>query len=447
MPEKSISYTKVYKRYDDLCIDLFLYLLMFFKKNTLLFFLSFYVFNGISQNPKAIDTLEIHNQIKSFGINEKTFDFKNHFFSDIVYKNDSTLYYNPNSTLDLFKINLSDIPRVFKISEEINSGGYYNRHLFLFNDILYSYGGKGLLNTFSGLIYFDYPSKKWIKKEIKNYPFDAKKVLNSWVIGNKIMVLLNHFSEFETSEIDTQMQLSFGEIDLDKFKYTQTNSFKKTSPELLLKQYKLGFFRGNYIYDSDLYSLHGYIEEYGDFKYRVLDKVLGSFRSTTKLDKLKSVDGFSYVYIKESRVYYRDHNGNIESFDVNSGEIKNKKEYFKLYKPKTKKNSPYYIVIILIIICLLIFYFIRIKKVNTINTLPDNLKQEILIIINKLNDQKSNAISKDKLDEIFGIKHLSYESIKTKRSFFINLINIHTKKKIERVRDKKDKRSYIYRIS
>ena len=41
---------------------------------SMLFFLSFYVFNGISQNPKAIDTLEIHNQIKSFGINEKTFD-------------------------------------------------------------------------------------------------------------------------------------------------------------------------------------------------------------------------------------------------------------------------------------------------------------------------------------------------------------------------------------
>ena len=53
------------------------------------------------------------------------------------------------------------------------------------------------------------------------------------------MVLLNHFSEFETSKIDTQMQLSFGEIDLEKFEYTQTNSFKKTSPELLFKQYNL----------------------------------------------------------------------------------------------------------------------------------------------------------------------------------------------------------------
>ena len=263
---------------------------------------------------------------------------------------------------------------------------------------------------------------------------------------NKIRVLVNHFSEFETREIDTQMQLSFGEIDLERFEYTQTNSFKKTSPELLFKQYKLGFFRGNYIYDSDLYSLHGYIEEYGDLQYRILDKVLGCFKSTNKLDKLNSVDGFSYIYIKDSRIYYRDHNGNIDSFDVNSGKSYNKKEYFKLYKPKTKNNSPYYIVIILTIICLLIFYFIKIKKVNTIKTLPDSHKQEILIIINKLKDQKSNTISKEKLDNLLGITNLSYDNIKTKRSFLINLINKHTKNKIERFSDKKDKRSYKYKI-
>ena len=420
---------------------------MFFKKPILLFCLSLYIFSGFSQNPRAIDTLEIHNQIKSFGINEKILDFKNHFFSDIVYKNDSTLYYNPNSTLYVFKINLGDNPRVFKISEELAWSHSYNRHLFLFNDVLYSYGGIGSFKAFPGLIYFDYPTKKWIKKEIKNYPFDTKKVLNSWVIGNKIMVLLNHFSEFETSKIDTQMQLSFGEIDLEKFEYTQTNSFKKTSPELLFKQYNLGFFRGNYVYDSDLYSLHGYIEEYGDFEYRIFDKVLGSFKSTTKLDELTSVDGFSYVYIKDSRVYYRDHSGNIESFDVNSGKSILSKEYFELYKPKTKNISPYYIIGILIIICLLIFYVIRIKKVNTLRNLSGTLAQEILIIENKLKNQKSNTISKEKLDELFGITHHTYETIKTKRSFIINQINKNTKTKIERVKDQKDKRFFNYKIS
>lgn len=419
---------------------------MFLKKPVLPLCMLLCMFKGFSQNPKAIDTLQIHNQIKSFGINEKILDFKNHFFSDIVFKNDSTLYYNPNSTLYVFKINLGDSPRVFKISDELTRG-HYNRHLFLFSDVLYSYGGISLFNAFPKLIYFDYPSKKWIEKEIKNYPFDAKKVLNSWIIGNKIMVLLNHFSEFETSNIDTKMQLSFGEIDLEKFEYTQINFFKKTSPEMLFKQYDLGFFRGNYIYDSDLYSLHGYIGQYGDFKYRILDKISGSFKSTNKINELTSVDGFSYVYIKDSRVYYRDHSGNIESFDVSLEEAISNKEYFEIYNPKTKNISPYYIISILIIICFLIFYFIRTKKVDNFKNLPVTLAQEILIIDNKLKNQKSNTISKEKLDELFGITHHTYETIKTKRSFIIKQINKNTKTKIERVKDRKDKRFFNYKIS
>lgn len=36
----------------------------------------------------------------------------------------------------------------------------------------------------------------WLNQEINDYPFDSKKVLNSWKIGDKIMVLLNHFSFF-----------------------------------------------------------------------------------------------------------------------------------------------------------------------------------------------------------------------------------------------------------
>jgi hypothetical protein len=45
-------------------------------KNIILFiYLLSYVFIGFSQNPKIIDTLEIHNQIKSYGIDEKKIRF------------------------------------------------------------------------------------------------------------------------------------------------------------------------------------------------------------------------------------------------------------------------------------------------------------------------------------------------------------------------------------
>ena len=62
------------------------------KKITLLTCLFLMVIKGFSQDPKIIDTLQIHEQIKRFGLNEDILNFKEYFFADIVFKNDSTLF-------------------------------------------------------------------------------------------------------------------------------------------------------------------------------------------------------------------------------------------------------------------------------------------------------------------------------------------------------------------
>ena len=49
-------------------------------------------------------------------------NFKSHFFSSIVFKNDSTIFYNPNGTLHLFEIHLGDKTKVSKISTSVHSG-------------------------------------------------------------------------------------------------------------------------------------------------------------------------------------------------------------------------------------------------------------------------------------------------------------------------------------
>ena len=63
----------------------YLYLRMLNKKLLSLFFLFFGIFNGLSDNPKVIDTLEIHNQIKLFGINEEVLNFKTTLFLAVSY--------------------------------------------------------------------------------------------------------------------------------------------------------------------------------------------------------------------------------------------------------------------------------------------------------------------------------------------------------------------------
>lgn len=408
-------------------------------------FYSFIALRSYGFNPKVIDTLEIHNQIKSYGFDEGLIGFKTNFFSSLVFKNDSTLFYNPSSTLLLFKIVLGDTTSVSLMSKPLTSTvSNYNRHLFMFDDVVYSYGGVGLFSSLTDLIYFDFFSGSWLKKSVKNYPFDSNKVLNSWIIGDKIMVLLCRDSEFGSGYFSKSVKFSFGEIDLKKFEYIQRSSFESTYQKLLF-QSGLGFYRGNYVYDSDLYSLHGYYKKNNGVEYRIFDKMSGSLKKTSALEALSAVDGFSFLYIKGSEIYYRDRVGKIDSFNVNSGSVIHSKNFFELYEPKNN-NKPAFYIVVLALLGLLVFLFIKKSNLSLLNNSSNAFKQELLLIENKLRPLRSTIISKEHLDDLFGISHYSYESIKTKRSRIIKLLNENADIKVERVRKHSDKRFYNYKI-
>ena len=428
------------------------------KKLLSLFFLFFGIFNGLSDNPKVIDTLEIHNQIKLFGIDEEILSFKTHFFSSIIFKNDSTIFYNPNGTLHLFKIHLGDKPKVSKISTSVHSGHNFNRLLFTNNDIIYSFGGLGLFNTFPGLIYFDFSLGEWLKKEIKNYPDNAKKIVSSWKIGNKIKFLFSRYSRTTNAvEITENMGISgvkgndaneltdfsFGEFDLSKFEYTELFSFKDSYKKLLYSS-ELDLNKGSYIYDSDFYTIHGYHKDDDRVEYLIFDKKTGTLNRTSILDAIGRVNGVSYLYIKDSSIYHRDLDGNIESFDINSGSIIHSRPLYELYKSKVNNTLFYfYVTTIIIIVCSLFLFFFRRKKKKLSNSSIQNL----LVLEKKFLTIKPTTISKEKLDKLIGISHYSYETIKTKRSLIINQINQNGNLKIERVRKENDKRFFDYKIS
>jgi len=404
-----------------------------------LVFLFMLVYSSHSYNPKIIDTLKIYQQIKKFGLNEEILNFKVNFFESIVFKNDSTIYYNPDGTLHLFEIHLGVSPVVHKISKSIHSGHNFNRNLFLYKETLYSFGGNGLFNSFPGIIHFDPSLGGWLENKIKNYPFDISRVVNSWVNGDSLIVLLSHTNEWGST---SKVKYSFGEINLKTFEYLEHFNFKDSSPEFI---YGGGIdkFRGNYNYDSELYSLHGYFKEDGGCDYRIFDKTAGVLKRTSKLDALKRVDGFSYLYIEGSKIYYRDTLGAIESFDVNSGTVIDSINYPKKYKSKVDNNQQYIGVSFSVLaIIFLVFIKTRKKKTKTIQTI-----QELENIENNFINIKHTIITKEKIDDLLGISHYSYETIKTKRSSMINKLNQNGKIKIERIRKQSDKRFYDYKIS
>lgn len=410
---------------------------MVLKKFTLLFFI-FFLCKVYSREPQIIDTLKIHNQIKLFGLDEKIIKFNSHFFSSIVFKNDSTLLYNPNGTFYLFEIHLSDNPKVYDLTLEDHSELNFNRYLFINNNILYSYGGQGKFNYFPWLIYFDFNSKKWKKNNIKNYPYNVKKVLISWKINNKLKVLLSYLSEEDEGIYsETRNRYTFGEIDLEKFEYKEDFSFESTFRDLLFIS-PFGFFRGNYVYESDLYSIHGYYLENNEVEYRILNKKSGILRSTSKLRKTERVNGLSYLYIKDSLIYHKDKFGNINSFNVEAGIIEIEKDFITKYLSKVNSNSIYYIIIIAILFLLIIKKRKDKSKIILITDL-ENIERRVI-------NYKSSTIEKDKLDELFGLSHYSYETIKKRRSSIIRQINNNGNVKIERVRKIDDKRFYEYKI-
>jgi len=407
------------------------------KKFTLLFFI-FFLCKVYSRDPQIIDTLKIHNQIKLFGLDEEIIKFNTHFFSSIVFKNDSTLLYNPNGTFYLFEIHLGNNPKVYDLALEDHSELNFNRYLFINNNILYSYGGQGKFNSFPWLIYFDFNSKKWKKNNIKNYPYDVKKVLISWKINNKLKVLLSYLSEKDEGIYsETRNRYTFGEIDLEKFEYKEDFSFKSTFRDLLFIS-PFGFFRGNYVYDSDLYSIHGYYLENNEVEYRILNKKSGILRSTSKLRKTERVNGLSYLYIKDSLIYHKDKFGNINSFNVEAGIIEIEKDFITKYLSKVNSNSIYYIIIIAVLFLLIIKKRKDKSKIRLITDL-ENIERRVI-------NYKSSTIEKDKLDELFGLSHYSYETIKKRRSSIIRQINNNRNIKIERVRKIDDKRFYEYKI-
>ena len=410
---------------------------MFLKKFTLLFFI-FFLCKVYSRDPQIIDTLKIHNQIKLFGLDEEIIKFNTHFFSSIVFKNDSTLLYNPNGTFYLFEIHLGNNPKVYDLALEDHSELNFNRYLFINNNILYSYGGQGKFNSFPWLIYFDFNSKKWKKNNIKNYPYDVKKVLISWKINNKLKVLLSYLSEKDEGIYsETRNRYTFGEIDLEKFEYKEDFSFKSTFRDLLFIS-PFGFFRGNYVYESDLYSIHGYYLENNEVEYRILNKKSGILRSTSKLRKTERVNGLSYLYIKDSLIYHKDKFGNINSFNVEAGIIEIEKDFITKYLSKVNSNSIYYIIIIAVLFLLIIKKRKDKSKIRLITDL-ENIERRVI-------NYKSSTIEKDKLDELFGLSHYSYETIKKRRSSIIRQINNNRNIKIERVRKIDDKRFYEYNI-
>ena len=388
-----------------------------------------------SFTPPIIDINDIYSKIKDLKDSTITRDFHGDFFKNLLFKNDSTAYLNPNGTLHLFEINFDSTVKIKKISKSIYHGTTFNRYLFLNNEKIYSFGGTGLWSKFPKLLEFNFKNKEWFNKKIYDYPRDVTNVICSWKIGNKIKVLLTVSPKPDKSN---KFNFVFGEIDLTNFTFLNLGAFKSTISQ------QLSFGNGIVINESDQYLIFER-SRLDNCYYGIFDKAKGEVLYSNLFKNIPCFDGTSYGYLKDSALFYRNSSNNLDSVMINESTIYDRVPiqqiyYDRILESKIYKISAYAIVFIL----LSILSIILIKKINLNSYSGDEI---ILKIEKRLLISKGSTIKREELDQLLGIAHLSFDSIKSKRSSMIRTINDNGRLKIERIRKEDDKRFFKYSIN
>lgn len=396
---------------------------------------------GVSQSSQIIDKQKIFFDLSQVGDGDGLRNFNADFYRSIVFENDSVLFYNPEGTLHLYKISLSRNPTVLKLSNGDFHGHNFHRLLFMYNNTIYCYGGDGLFNVNPHLIYFDGNNKEWLKQQIKNYPFDSRNVINSWVIGDTLKVLLNHWCDFDQTSPYGYTKYSFGFIDLKNFEYRSEIIFNDDShSDFIIPS-------SNYLFDFKEITLFGYKEENGLCSFSCLDKRNGDLFPIPLLNQISYVDGESSIYVDNRTLFFQSSESELDTIKLDQIPTIPKKNFIKLYYLQSSTNST------MLIAIMLGFLFVGLGITGVFLKKKTNPKMEteheffLKNIENELVSHRGMTLPKSKIEQIFQIYNLDHDGKKRIRSRLIREINEREKVKIERVRQQEDKRFFNYRIS
>jgi hypothetical protein len=400
------------------------------------FIILIFSFKGYANfRPPVINIEKIYDIIKTYKDTTVTRNFKEEFLKNIVFINDSTAYFNPNGTLHLFKINFDSLIHVKKLSNSIYHGGNFGRYLFTNKGNIYSLGGSGLWSSIPKLLEFNFKNKEWFSKKIKNFPENTKLIASSWVIGDKLktLIILNTDNNYSK-----KLNFMFGEIDLNDFSFAEIGEFESVKSADLIVGNK------NIIYESNRYLILQVGNSTG-YRYDIFDKKKGEILKMNLLEGIPFINGKSFAYINDSILFYRNKNLVTDSVVLNNNSIFFKSSIEDIYieninQSRINKISSYSIGFIILALLIILL----IKKINLSS---NSFHENTLEIEKKLLINKGSVIKRDELDELLGISHLSFDSIKSKRSSIIRTININGRLKIERIRKEDDKRFFKYSIN
>ena len=413
----------------------------------LIFAIRFVVYCSVI--PPVIDTGLIFPKIRALAPTDKTFLPKKDFFKSITFLSDSVFYYNPQGTLHLFEINLSPFIGVKKLSRSIYHGHNFNRYNFIYDTRLYSLGGTGLFGSCSDLIIFDFKAREWFKVEVKNKPQYIKEILTSWVYDDTLNFVFSKKHPYKVRLNPSFGDYVYGQMDLANNTYYEVGVLDNIKPGIIRTD-----ITGNLIFESKHYQIFQ-SNRNNNFSYWVFDKKNKGFFTSKIFSNKVAFNGISYHYANNNKLFYRSLSGTVDSAIITDESKIDTHSYFNLFKPlnpnndKGKKGGYFYVYLLMFfILVLLVVFFIKTKAIQKINVSSlkkegNNSTLEIIEIENNLIQYKHKLINRSELDSSLRITHLSFDTMKAKRSVLLKTINARNKVKVDGRRTEVDKLKWL----
>ena len=223
-----------------------------------------------------------------------------------------------------------------------------------------------------------------------------------------------------------------------------TFSFKEIGGFSSMYSTDLSYGSKNVIGESNRYIIYEN-NRLGNCIYGIFDKISGERLFTNLLKDIPCIDGISYTYLKDSTLFYRSSSKVLDSVVINESSIYERCPMKEIYYDRILEGKIYKISVYAIGFIIFSFLIIIILKKINLNRSSNN--RNTFEIEKKLLLLKGTVIKREELDKILGITHLSFDSIKSKRSSIIRNVNDNGKLKIVRIRIEDDKRFFKYSIN
>lgn len=379
--------------------------------------------------PVAIDTTALFPQLREAVPDSRQLSMKSFFF-DLLWLDDSTFYYQPQGTYYLYKVVVGQQIEIQQLSKAKYHGNSFLRYHFLWDSTVYMYSGAGMFGFSNALLYFDFERGEWIPKPIEGQPVRAKRLISTWHHRDTLFAVMG---VWPSSNHYFYLKISMPSFSCIEAKEIEHNDI-----------YPLRFEHNRILSRSDRYYIFDRFDDKGQRGFYLYDRI---YCEHSILDFLKNVDlfgGASSIALDDTIIYkYNPSEGWQKSSIERTISIDRLLRGILENQPAvTEENDTESWIAgsILLMFVFIALYFSRFSKEGE----EEQQKAEILA---KLKLKRKSNLTREELDEILNLTHLTTDSAKVMRSRWIKTLNASEEISIERVRNSDDKRMFLYSIN